>query len=194
MHGAEHKIYASLAFFGIYYAIQFHYKIATINFWMAWLLVILGAYFPDIDLDFGSKFHRSFWTHGHFIPLFLQIVYLIRPDVVIIELFGFFFMGYASHLLLDIFPSHKALLKRFWSWFRYHQTPGDIRGIPERYERPWLITSGLYVAALSYLFLSVKWGIVVRFLLLDIGLLIAGLVLAAGGISIYRKYRKRLKK
>lgn len=180
-----------MIYFGIYYAIQYYYRIAIIDFWIAWLLVIFGSYFPDIDLDFGTKFHRSFITHSHFVPLFFQFVYLIKPDVVTIELFGFFFMGYSSHLLLDILPSSKSFFKQFWPWFLYHHTPGDIRGIPEKYERPWLVLTGLYVALLSALFLSIKWKILLAFFIFNVLLFIVGLALAAFGLSIYTRYRKR---
>lgn len=193
MHGMEHKIWASFVFFILVYLVEYYYQIVNIPFWIAWLLVILGAYLPDIDLDFGTKYHRSFWTHGPIIPFFFALVYGITPSTIVLNLFGFFFMGYASHLLLDIFPSGASLFKMVWTLFTTYQAPGDIRSIPEWFERPWLAGSGLYVIALSTIFFLEAWGqSPILFMYAWITAIVIGALWCAFGIVIYLKnYKKK---
>jgi len=154
--------------------------------------VILGAYIPDIDLDFGTKYHRSFWTHGPFIPLFFATVYGLTPSAITLSLLGFFFMGYASHLLLDIFPSHSSIFKMIWSLFATYQTPGDIRSLPEWFERPWLIISGIYVVSLATLFFLEAWSLLpISFGYAWINTLIIGSILFGLGTIIYVRHRMK---
>jgi len=174
VHAMEHKIWA-VAAFTVYYVSSYilpdclpasyawlgsslrFLQVGRMYFWPALFMVIVGAHFPDFDLDFGARFHRSPITHSFFIPLALFLFYLFQaPSPDILRLLAIFFLGYASHLLLDILPSGASLFGRFTSIFQSY-TPGDVRGIPEGMEKGWLIGSGLLTLALAavYLFLSV---------------------------------------
>ena len=195
MHGMEHKIWASVSFFILVYFVEYYYHIINLPFWVGWLLVILGAYMPDIDLDFGTKYHRSFWTHGPLIPLFFAIMYGLTPSWLTLSLLGFFFMGYASHLLLDIFPSNSSLFKMVWSLFATYQTPGDIRSIPEWFERPWLGGSGIYVIVLAILFFSSSWNLLtIGFTYVWFATIVIGIIWTGLGVSIYFKHNKKKKR
>lgn len=194
MHGAEHKIWASVMFLIIFYVVDFHYHLVNIDFWLAWLLVIFGAYFPDIDLDFGTRFHRNLITHSHIVVMFIAAVYLTTPVSQVLELLGFFFLGYASHLLLDIFPSNASLFKRIWTIFASYQTPGDLRGIPEWLERPWLVICGITAATIGVLFLNEAWALVsINFFVYVVVTLVFGTIWAIFGILQTRKEPKKKK-
>ena len=70
------------------------------------LLFLLGASmgptFPDIDLAPPLFMrHRSFWTHGIFVPL---VIYLLRPSGAGVYFAFPFLIGVAVHLLHDMFP------------------------------------------------------------------------------------------
>ena len=194
LHGAEHKIWASVMYLIIFYVMTFHYHV-NIDFWLAWLLVIFGAYFPDIDLDFGTRFHRSLLSHSHIVVMFIAAVYLTTPVPQVLEILGFFFLGYASHLLLDIFPSNASLFKMIWTVFTSYQTPGDLRGIPEWLERPWLVICGIIAATLGVLFLNEAWALSsINFFVYVIVTLIVGTTWAIFGILETRKEPKKKKR
>jgi len=194
LHGAEHKIWASVMFLIIFYFVDFHYHLTNINFWLAWLLVIFGAYFPDIDLDFGTRFHRNLFTHSHIVVMFIAAVYFTTPVPQVLELLGFFFLGYASHLLLDIFPSNASVFKRVWTIFASYQTPGDLRGIPEWLERPWLVICGIITASIGVLFLNEAWTLVpLNFFIFSLITLILGVIWAVFGILQTTKESKKKK-
>jgi len=133
-------------------------------------MVLIGAHFPDFDLDFGTRFHRSPLTHSFIIPSLLFIAYFHGTrDTTVLRLLSMFFMGYASHLFLDIFPAKASILARFLAPFK-HYTPGDIRLIPEKWEKPWLIISGLITLAFAFALLSLSlppnwvWDLIRRLL------------------------------
>jgi len=170
VHAMEHKIWA-VSVYTIYYILVYQvakylpsnyaelanflslFQVGKLYFWPALFMVIVGAHFPDFDLDFGTRYHRSPLTHSFIIPLALAIFYLLqRPSPDVMRLLAFFFLGYSSHLFLDIFPAKASILARAIAPFKNY-TPGDIRGIPEKMEKPWLIGSGLLTLALAILYL-----------------------------------------
>ena len=78
----------------------------------AFLMALIGAEAPDWDLLLNWMHHRDIGTHSVFIPLFITIVFLIQkimtpddPTLVLALVFTPFLLGFASHLLLDLFPS-----------------------------------------------------------------------------------------
>jgi len=79
----------------------------------AFLMALIGAEAPDWDLLLNWMHHRDVATHSVFIPLFITITFLIQkylaiPDdqsLILALVFTPFFLGFASHLLLDLFPS-----------------------------------------------------------------------------------------
>ncbi|MHA2225542.1 MAG: hypothetical protein ACXAC8_10085 [Candidatus Hodarchaeales archaeon] len=78
----------------------------------AFLLALIGAEAPDWDLLLNWMHHRDIATHSIFIPLFITIAFLVQkilvpndPTLILALVFTPFFLGFASHLLLDLFPS-----------------------------------------------------------------------------------------
>ncbi|MFX0015748.1 MAG: hypothetical protein ACFFB2_01265 [Promethearchaeota archaeon] len=76
-------------------------------------MTLIGAEAPDWDLLLNWMHHRDIVTHSIFIPLFITITFLIQiflaiPDdqsLILSLIFLPFFLGFMSHLLLDLFPS-----------------------------------------------------------------------------------------
>lgn len=76
------------------------------------LLALIGAEAPDWDLLLNWMHHRDIGTHSALIPLFITSAFLIQkfidetdPTLVFALIFTPFLLGFASHLLLDLFPS-----------------------------------------------------------------------------------------
>ncbi|MFX1521224.1 MAG: hypothetical protein ACFFCD_15025 [Promethearchaeota archaeon] len=153
---AEHKFWAALAF-TIVFLVYFFFgsptiRIAVINAsFLGYLIVIAASHFPDLDLDFGIKYHRSPITHSPIIPVAVMIFYFLSSfSFSVLFLVASFFIGYSSHLFLDLIPpTGSAFGSRVSKWFEQRLkggAPGDLRGIPEKYERNWLLVSGIIVA------------------------------------------------
>jgi len=116
-------------------------------------MILMGAAIPDFDNDFGTRYHRSFITHGPYLFGALGIGYYFLPvPSEISVLIAFFMIGYSTHMFLDIFPSGKSFFVAVFSALAYASAPGDIRGIPERIERGWLFFSGILSAGFGVLF------------------------------------------
>ena len=155
VHSMEHKIWAGTIFTLYYFLLEHQLNIFQIPFWPAFFMAILGAHFPDFDLDFGVRYHRSPITHSALIPTIIFLYYLyFRPEDLVLILLSVFFLGYSSHLILDIFPSKASLLKRISSIFKNY-VPGNVKGIPKRYEKKFLVVSGIicFLYASVYLIL-----------------------------------------
>lgn len=79
----------------------------------AFLMALIGAEAPDWDLMLNWAHHRDIGTHSFFIPLFITITYLFQksmnivndPSLYLALIYAPFFLGFASHLILDLFPS-----------------------------------------------------------------------------------------
>ncbi len=154
MHAFEHKVFATITFLLIIITNEFYFHFAKIYFWPAYLMILMGAAIPDFDNDFGTRYHRSFITHGPYLFGALGIGYYFLPvPSEISALIAFFMIGYSTHMLLDLFPSGKSFFVAVFSALAYASAPGDIRGIPERFERAWLFTSGVLSAGFGVLFL-----------------------------------------
>jgi hypothetical protein len=76
------------------------------------LLALIGAEAPDWDLLLNWMHHRDIGTHSAFIPLFIAGAFLVQkfidetnPTLVLALIFTPFLLGFASHLMLDLFPS-----------------------------------------------------------------------------------------
>jgi hypothetical protein len=76
------------------------------------LLALIGAEAPDWDLLLNWMHHRDIGTHSVLIPLFIAGAFLVQkfinetdPTLVFALIFTPFLLGFASHLLLDLFPS-----------------------------------------------------------------------------------------
>jgi len=156
MNRFEHKFWACIAF-TIVFLVYFFFgtgaiRLAAINASvLGYLVVIAASHAPDVDLDFGIKYHRSPITHSPLIPAVLFVFYFLTSfEFGVLFLLAAFFIGYSSHLFLDLIPpTGSAFGSRVSKWFEQRLkggAPGDLRGIPEKYERNWLKVSGIIVA------------------------------------------------
>jgi hypothetical protein len=155
MNRAEHKLWASVCF-TVMFLIYFFFSSGAIRLaalsasFLGYLVVIAASHLPDLDLDFGIEYHRSPITHSPLIPAALFGFQLITStDFGILFLTAVFFLGYASHLFCDLFsPSRSVFGERVSNWFERKMkgtVPGDLRGVPEKYEGPWFKISGIIV-------------------------------------------------
>ncbi|MFX0207172.1 MAG: hypothetical protein ACFFDT_14375 [Candidatus Hodarchaeota archaeon] len=79
----------------------------------AFLMALIGAEAPDWDLLLNWMHHRDIATHSIFIPLFIVLTFFVQkflaiPDdqtLTVALVFTPFCLGFASHLILDLFPS-----------------------------------------------------------------------------------------
>lgn len=160
VQSVEHHIWAVIGFSFYYLVIEHFLQLFQVLFWPALFVCVFGSIFPDLDLGFGAKYHRSPVTHSALVPTLFFIFYiLIVPDPTTYRFLAVFFLGYASHLFLDIFPSNASIFKRAAGIFEEY-TPGDIRGVPEKYEKPLLIWSGAMCLVWAGIFLVMAEGII----------------------------------
>ena len=156
MNRFEHKFWACIAF-TIVFLVYFFYGSASIRLAvlnasiLGYIITVAASHFPDLDLDFGIKYHRSPFTHSPIIPAAILIFYFISSfSFSVLFLVASFFIGYSSHLFLDLIPpTGSAFGSRVSKWFEQRMkggAPGDLRGIPEKYERNWLKISGIIIA------------------------------------------------
>ncbi|MHA1713497.1 MAG: hypothetical protein ACTSW4_05620 [Candidatus Ranarchaeia archaeon] len=166
MNRFEHKFYAALSYIVIFFFTTNIYEGLRIAFWPSLLMVILGGHFPDFDLDFGIKFHRSPITHSPLISWIIFIGYLFTPSPPwVVEIMAWVIVGYATHLFFDLAPSGWGLIGLLISAFNPAHAPGDIRHVSERLERPFLILGGINCTLIAIvLFLVIRNVIVLPFL------------------------------
>ncbi|MHA1917863.1 MAG: metal-dependent hydrolase [Candidatus Ranarchaeia archaeon] len=168
MNRFEHKLWAVVTFLAIFFLWGQWETLETYPFifWPSLLLVIVGSMFPDFDWDLGTKYHRSTFTHSPIIPGLIFFYYLVSPVIGfptyiwVYEVMSWFSVGYATHLLLDIFPSNSGLIGMIITSFNPSHTPGDLRGVPERMERPFLIFSGIICILISIAGFLIGRGII----------------------------------
>lgn len=88
-------------------------EIAPLWLTLGLLMAMIGAEAPDWDLLINWMHHRDIATHSVFIPLGITAIFFyqkitdladptLRPLALV---FVPFLLGFASHLLLDLFPS-----------------------------------------------------------------------------------------
>ncbi|MHA1339756.1 MAG: metal-dependent hydrolase [Promethearchaeota archaeon] len=114
---------------------------------IGYLLAFMGASFPDLDLWISIKSHRNPFTHSAMLPslMFIYFFFIFNPKTIeaeIIFLFTGFFIGYASHLIFDLYKRGT----KFISALFYRESdvpPGDIRHVPSSLERFYLSFGGL---------------------------------------------------
>ncbi|UCG02082.1 MAG: hypothetical protein JSW11_21125 [Candidatus Heimdallarchaeota archaeon] len=106
-----------LIYIVIYWFVNMNYiselkEISPLWIVTAFLMALIGAEAPDWDLLLNWMHHRDIATHSVFIPLIIAITFFIQkfmgfPEEILILALVFtpFFLGFASHLLLDLFPS-----------------------------------------------------------------------------------------
>ena len=154
MNRFEHKLYATLIFILLYWFFVNSYSELRLAFWPSLFMVILGSHFPDFDLDFGIRFHRSPITHSPLIPGIIFIGYLFSSTPVwILEIMAWFIIGYSTHLFFDLAPSGWGLLGFVISAFNPAESPGDIRQIAESLEKPFLILGGIVCVLMAIIML-----------------------------------------
>ena len=135
---------------------------------MGALITITGALVPDWDIPLlGISRHRNLVFHSAILPVLITMMTMLNVAVTIVSTMSFrvgagveyymaalFLMGYASHLYLDIFPSHSSPLEILW---RAHdpnssaptgiKSLGPIR-ISKKAARGWLVTNATILVLL----------------------------------------------
>ena len=143
MNRFEHKFYAVIIYLIVYFTVTSIFDQLVLVFWPGLFMVILGSHFPDFDLDFGTRFHRSPYTHSPLIPGIIFVGYLFSAAPAwVLEVMAWFIVGYATHLYFDTINSGSGLIGFIISAFKPHSSPGDIRSIDEPLEKPFLIVGG----------------------------------------------------
>lgn len=169
----KHHLYVALAFGTVLYIIigLLHLGDNFPNpFWPYFFGTILGGAFPDIDITFGGiKRHRNPVTHSGILQIGITVSYMFTTDYSgFIFFLMFFFVGNASHLMIDIIPGScpKEYTTIGGRWgYRLNKmlkgkTTGNIIGIPARHEQKWLlIHAGLLFLMAFLLYLKLQYGI-----------------------------------
>ena len=145
--------------------------IGNLSITMGALITITGALVPDWDIILlGISKHRNVIFHSALLPILITLVTLVNVALTIVTNYSFkvgagleyyivalFLLGYASHLYLDIFPSHASPLEILWRAHDPHSKAptglkplGPIK-ISKRAARGWLVTNAsiLVVVALA---------------------------------------------
>lgn len=121
---------------------NFHFSLIFSGYFVA----ILGAYLPDIDLNIdGVEGHRNPLTHSATIGsvMAFSMIFFLDGDFLIICFIPFALcVGLMMHLYCDIIPEGSNGWQAIKSLFDWSETPGDIRGIREGCEQPYLIFNG----------------------------------------------------
>jgi hypothetical protein len=108
------------------------------------MICLFGSYYCEIDItNFSTKNQRSPFTHSFILPFVLWwYCYLVAiPQLIILP--AMFCLGAASHLILDTTPTDAGFIKNFESLFNTKYNPKEIRWIPEKWQRWWLLASSL---------------------------------------------------
>ncbi|MHA1214150.1 MAG: hypothetical protein ACTSR2_13120 [Candidatus Hodarchaeales archaeon] len=115
-----HLVTAIIVFF-LYLVLYYLIDVVTVNtlpvispLWVstAFLLTLVGSEAPDWDLLLNWLQHRDITTHSIFIPLLISATFIVQvflnpedPTQIFAIIFAPFLLGFASHLLLDLFPN-----------------------------------------------------------------------------------------
>lgn len=130
---------------------------------LACVAALAGAILPDADAWVSMRSHRDPFTHSAAPVLLVAAnaawlaangVFDASPAPLLV--FAGVLVGYGSHLVADVVPSGSLLLDAARELVAGEGAPGDVRGIPERMERWWLLTGGALGLALGYL---VAWAV-----------------------------------
>jgi hypothetical protein len=102
----------------------------------------------NADKDFtigGVRAHRDPFTHSASIGSLLAFffIFFLEGDALIVCILGFgICTGMMMHLFCDIVPEGRNGLQAIVAFFKWKESPGDIRGIRESCEQPWLLING----------------------------------------------------
>ena len=122
---------------------NFHFGLIFSGYFLA----IFGSMIPDLDTGiFGIGSHRDPTTHSALIGsvMAFSLIFFLEGDFLIICFMSFSIcIGMMMHLFCDIVPEGSNGIKALISLFRWKESPGDIRGIREDREQPYLVTNGL---------------------------------------------------
>ncbi|MEM2141874.1 MAG: hypothetical protein QXS20_02900 [Candidatus Thorarchaeota archaeon] len=133
----------------------------NVSLFVGSMSVLIGALLPDWDIPFlGLERHRNIVFHSFLLPLvivtptLLRLVYMVVTStlgqletfVAPTELYimAFFFIGYASHLLLDIYPSNANPWELLWRVLSpLDSAPTGLKPlgpfkVPKRHAKSWL--------------------------------------------------------
>mgnify|MGYP005848399243 CR=1 FL=1 len=152
---------------------------------IGYLLAFIGASLPDLDAWVSIKSHRDPITHSSLLPSLLFLYFFLMfsfhsEDAEFLFVFAGLILGYASHLLFDVFPlgsSIKEVMKIMFS--KEKGAPGDIRHLPEKLERGYLTYCGfLLIAEIVLTILKILSGLddfaqslsIFRFPTIDLGI------------------------
>ncbi len=166
-------ILATIMIMSSYYNIAI---IGNINIPLGALITIIGALVPDWDIILmGVGAHRNILFHSAIVPLlftiggiydifihFLNDFPLVTTDVQYF-LMGMFLIGYASHLLLDIFPSNKNIFDLIWRVLTPFDTaPTGIKGfgrnLTKLQAKSWLYTNASILILYALILLAAYFG------------------------------------
>ncbi len=148
--------------------------IGNISIFIGMLIMLSGALMPDWDITFlGISRHRNLIFHSFILPLLVIIGTLANVFFSITEyglqntgahveyyITSLFLFGYASHLILDIFPSDASPLEILWRVVDPHDKAptglkplGPIK-ITKKSAKGWLVSNSLILLFFAFLLLG----------------------------------------
>ncbi|NWF96442.1 MAG: hypothetical protein HXY34_09920 [Candidatus Thorarchaeota archaeon] len=135
--------------------------------------VLVGALMPDWDIPFlGIERHRNIVFHSFLLPVIVllptlgrilmmivfstvgQLVNYIEPTELYI--LGFFMLGYASHLALDVLPSKANPWEILWRVVSpLDEAPVGLKTfgpfkVPKKRAKGWLVGNAAFLALIGF--------------------------------------------
>ncbi len=157
------------------YQIIYHIPIiGNISIFIGMIIMVSGALMPDWDITFlGISHHRNLIFHSFILALLVTVGTLANAFIAIVQ-FGLsnlgvqveyyitalFLFGYASHLILDIFPSNASPLEILWRAIDPHDKAptglkplGPIK-ITQKAAKGWLVGNALILLFFAFLLMG----------------------------------------
>ncbi len=166
-------ILATILIMSYYYHIPI---IGNINIPLGALITIIGGLVPDWDIILmGVGAHRNILFHSAIVPLiftaggiydivshFLAGLPLVTTDVQYF-LMAMFLIGYASHLMLDIYPSNKNIFDLIWRVISpFDEAPTGIKGfgknLTKRQAKSWLYSNASLLILYALILMAAYFG------------------------------------
>jgi len=135
--------------------------------------VLVGAMMPDWDIPFlGIERHRNIVFHSFLLPVLIVLPTIGRIILMIVNsnlgqletwvsptelyILGFFFIGYASHLGLDVMPSKASPWEIVWRVISpLDEAPTGIKPlgpfkVSERHAKSWLYMNAFFLGLIAF--------------------------------------------
>ncbi len=147
--------------------------IGNLSIFVGSVSVLVGAMMPDWDIPFlGIERHRNIVFHSFLLPLIIVLPTIGRIILLIVHstlgqletwvsptelyILAFFFIGYASHLGLDVMPSNASPWEIVWRVITpLDRAPTGLKPlgpfkVPVKHAKAWLYTNAFFLGIIAF--------------------------------------------